>query len=60
MDISSLLFGISIPLALNLMGKIVCKCRDWFSCECLSGLQALQIRSSPRFLNVRSLSFKNM
>ena len=56
MDLISILLGISIPLTIGFISKIICKCKEC-ECSCLQGLGA--VGNNKLFGKSRTYSFKN-
>ena len=38
MDLFSIIVGVSIPLTIGFISKIICKCRDRCECDCFQGV----------------------
>ena len=57
MDLFSILIGVSIPLTIGFISKIICKCREC-ECSCLQGLGAIG-NNNKLFARSRTFSFKN-
>ena len=56
MDLFSIIIGISIPLTIRFISRIVCKCRDACECSCFQGLGAI---SGP-YTRSNSYSFRTI
>ena len=58
MDLFSIIVGVSIPLTIGCISKIICKCKDRCECSCLQGLGAVG-NNNQLFARSRTFSFKN-